>query len=77
MDDIARGVASAAPTLQSVLLQVLVTEGVLTPAKALEAVDRAIGAVDANPTSEAEEAVAAAAEQCLEGVRDGIASMIV
>jgi 3-oxoacyl-[acyl-carrier-protein] synthase II len=31
MDDIARGVASAALTLQSVLLQALVNEGVLPP----------------------------------------------
>ena len=77
MDDIARGVASAALTLQSVLLQALVNEGVLPPVKVLELIDKAIGAIDTNPTSEAEEAVAATAEQCLEGVREGIASMIV
>ena len=77
MDDIARGVASAAITLQSVLLQALINEGVLTPAKVLEVIDKAIGAVDANPMSEAEEAIVATAEQCLEGVREGIASMIV
>ena len=77
MDDIARGIASATMTLQSVLLQALINEGVLTPAKVLEVIDKAIGAVEANPTSEAEEAVAATAEQCLEGIRDGIASMIV
>jgi hypothetical protein len=77
MDDIARGIASAALTLQSVLLQALVNEGVLTPARALEVVDQAIGAVDGHPKSEAQEAVAATAEQCLEGIREGIASMIV
>jgi hypothetical protein len=76
-DDIARGVASAALTLQSVLLQALINEGVLTPAKVLEMIDKPIAAVDEHTTTEGEEAVAVTAEQCLEGVREGIASMIV
>ena len=59
------------------LLQALINESVLTPQKVLEVIDQAIGAVDENPTTEAEEAIAATAEQCLEGVREGIASMIV
>jgi hypothetical protein len=77
MDDISRGIATAAMTLHSALLQALVNDGLLTPAAALEVVDKALGAIDENPKSEAEEAVAAVAEQCLEGVREGIATMIV
>jgi hypothetical protein len=48
----------------------------LTPVAALGIVDKALGAVDASPQSEDEEAVAAVPEQCLEGVREGIATMI-
>jgi hypothetical protein len=76
MGDISRGIATAAVTLHSVLLRALIEQGLLTPAAALGIVDKALGAVDASPQSEAEEAVAAVAEQCLEGVREGIATMI-
>jgi hypothetical protein len=78
MDDVARGVASAALTLQSIVLQALINEGLLAPHKVLEIVDKALDAVASHPTaSEAEQATSATAEQCLEGVREGIASMIV
>jgi hypothetical protein len=42
MDNIARGTASAALTLQSVILQALVYHGAMTPAEALEVVDKAV-----------------------------------
>jgi hypothetical protein len=44
MDEISRGIATAALTLQSVLLQALVAKGVLTPAEALDVAERAVKA---------------------------------
>ena len=44
MDAIARGTATAALTLQSVILQALVYHGNMTPAEALEVVDKAVTA---------------------------------
>ena len=44
MDEISRGIATAALTLQSVLLQALVSKGVLTPEEALEVVDEGLDA---------------------------------
>jgi hypothetical protein len=49
VDDMARGVATAALTLQSVLLQTMAADGTLTPARALEICDRAIAATRARP----------------------------
>jgi len=42
MDNIARGAASAALTPQSVILKALVYHGTMTPAEALEVVDKAV-----------------------------------
>jgi hypothetical protein len=64
MDDISRGIATAAMTLHSVLLQALIEQGLLTPVAALGIVGKTLGAVDASPQSEDEEAVAAVPEQC-------------
>lgn len=73
MDDIARGIATAALTLQSFLLQALVHRGVLTSEEALDIVDRSVAAA-ANPL-DAEEVglVAEVVQSCLAGVREGLA----
>jgi hypothetical protein len=39
MDDVARGIATAALTVQSALLQALVAHGAMSPEQALEVVD--------------------------------------
>ena len=49
MDETSRGIATAAPTLQSVMLQALVSKGALTRAEAFEVVDAegpVVGAAD-------------------------------
>jgi hypothetical protein len=56
MDDVARGIAGAALTLQSVLLQALVYKEVLTPTEAL--VDKSLQAVRAESPRPAPDAVA-------------------
>jgi hypothetical protein len=45
MDDISWGIATAALALQSVMLQALVSKGVLTTDEALEVVDKSLDAV--------------------------------
>jgi hypothetical protein len=45
MDDTSRGVATAALTLQSVLLQALVCKGILNTDEALEVVDKSLDVV--------------------------------
>jgi hypothetical protein len=75
MDDIARGLATAALTLQSVLLQALVNKGVMVPGEALEVVDKSLGAVREAPGDLASRAVAQAAYDCLESVREGVADL--
>jgi hypothetical protein len=42
MDDISRGIATAALTLQSVMLQALMSKGVLITDEALEVVDKSL-----------------------------------
>jgi hypothetical protein len=42
MDEITRGIATAALTLQSAMLQALVAHGVVSPAQALDIVDLAL-----------------------------------
>jgi len=76
MDDSARGIATAALTLQSVLLQTLVGNGGLTRAQALQAVDRTLDAVASHPDAEATGEAAEIARICLNGVRDGLAELI-
>ena len=58
MDDIARGIATASLTLQSVMLQALVAKGLLTRAEAIEIVDKSLDAVVATPDDEGAVAVA-------------------
>jgi hypothetical protein len=76
MDDVARGIASAALTLQSVLLQALVYKEVLTPTEALEVVDKSLEAIRAGSPGPASDPIAQAAHDCLEGVREGIADLV-
>jgi hypothetical protein len=73
MDDISRGIATGALTLQSMMLQALVSKGVLTSAEALAAVDKSLDAVIETPDDEEEvEAVAEVAHACLAQVREGL-----
>jgi hypothetical protein len=44
MDEVSHGVATAALTLQSVLLQALVSKGVLSHGEALEVADKCLAA---------------------------------
>ena len=76
MDDMARGVATAALTLQSVLLQTMVADGTLTPARALEVCDRAIEAYQGTASTEAEKAVAAMTVQALMEIRGAITGLL-
>ena len=61
MDDISRGIATAAHTLQSVILQALVSKGVLTTEEALEVVDKSLDAVTDTPGDEEVQEAAEAA----------------
>ena len=74
MDDISRGIATAALTLQSVMLQALVSKGVLTTAEALEVVDKSLDAVLDTPDDEGVDDVFEVANACLEYVREGLQS---
>jgi predicted exporter len=66
MDEAARGIATAALTLQSVLLQGLIANGTMTPGQALEAVDRALAATIGSAKSRAEKAVALVTAEALQ-----------
>ncbi len=77
MNEAAQGIATAALTLQSVLLQALVHMGVLTREDALGIVDRSLAAAAEVPRDEAAGKVAEITPGCLEGVREGLAAMAV
>jgi hypothetical protein len=72
MDDISRGIATAALTLQTVLLQALVSKGVLSPDEALEVVDKSLEAVMDTPEDEEVDEIAEVAHACLEQIREGL-----
>jgi hypothetical protein len=74
MDDTSRGIATAALTLQSLLLQALVSKGVLTIGEALEVVDKSLDAVLDTPDDEGVDDVIEVAHACLEYVREGVQS---
>jgi hypothetical protein len=76
LDDLARGVATAVLTLQSVLLQSLVANGTMAPAQAFQVVDKAPAASIWTAKSKQEKTVAAVTVGALEGVREGIADMV-
>ena len=69
MDDSARGIATAALTLQSDLLQALVRKALLTRAEALDIVDSSLLNAASHPDAEA---TAEITRICLQGVRDGL-----
>jgi hypothetical protein len=75
MDDIARGTATAALTLQSVILQALVYHGTMTP-EALEVVDKAVTAAALGAKDKSQMEMANVTRGCLEGVREAIAEMM-
>jgi len=75
MDEVARGIATAALTLQSAVLQALVAHGVMSPAQALEAIDLAMDASMRN-ASKAEEDVELVVIEALEGVRVGLVDLL-
>ena len=75
MDDMSRGIATAALTLQSVLLQALVQKGVIARKDALGIVDRSLEAAGNVPSAEAESELAEITLDLLAGVREGLAAM--
>ena len=76
MDEIARGVATAALTLLATLLQSLVANGAMTPAQALNVIEKALSASLGKASSSQEQDVALVTVQALEGVREGLADMV-
>ena len=76
MDEVARGIATAALTLQSAVLQALVAHGVMSPAQALEAIDLAMDASMRNAASKAEDDVEVVVIEALEGVRLGLVDLL-
>lgn len=75
MYDISRGIATVALSLQSVLLQVSIPRGVLTPAEALDVGDKVLAAARIDPRSYDEAQVAEVTVACLERIREGLAGM--
>ena len=75
MDDISRGIATAALSLQSVLLQALVHKGVLTPSEALDVADKSLAAARIDPRDDDEAEVAEVTVTCLEHIREGLVGM--
>ena len=76
MDEIARGVATAALTLQATLLQSLVANSATTPAQALNVIEKALSALLGKASSKEEQDVALVTVQALERVREGLADMV-
>ena len=76
MDEVARGIATAALTLQSAVLQALVAHGVVSPTQVLEAIDIAMDASMRNAASNAEDDVELVVIEALEGVRLGLVDLL-
>jgi hypothetical protein len=76
MDEIARGVATAALTLQSALLRTLVASGAMTPAEALDVIEKALAASLGKASSREDQDVALVTVEALEGVREGLADLV-
>ena len=75
MDEISRGLATAAIALQSAMLQALVKKGMFTLEEALEVVDKGLDAFVPGAEDPDAAAVAWAAQTGLDGVREGLAGM--
>ena len=69
MDDSARGIATAALTLQSDLLRALVRKALLTRAEALDIVDSSLLNAASHPDAEA---TAEITRICLQSLREGL-----
>ena len=76
MDEVARGIATAALTLQSALLQALIAHGAMSPEQALEVVDLAVEASARKQASKAEDDVGLVTVEALQEVREGLADMV-
>jgi hypothetical protein len=76
MDAMARGIATAALTLQSTLLQSLAYRGAMTPGEALGVVDEALEAAKGAVRGKDEQEVANIARKCLESVRESLKEMM-
>ena len=72
MDDSARGIATAALTLQSNLLNALIRKAVLTRVEALDIVDSSLLNAASHPDAEATLEAAEITRICLQGVREGL-----
>ena len=72
MDDSARGIATAALTLHSDLLQALVRKALLTRAEALDIVDSSLLNAASHPDAEATLEAAEITRIRLQGVREGL-----
>ena len=70
MDDSARGIATAALTLQSDLLKALDRKALLTRADALAIVDSSLRSAASQPDEAAD-----IARICLEGLREGLVEL--
>ena len=76
MHDSARGIATAALTLQSDLLKALVHKTLLTRAEALAIVDSSLLNAASHPDAEATLEAAEITRICLQGVREGLVGTI-
>ena len=76
MDEVARGIATAALTLQSAVLQALVAYGDMSQAQALEIVDVAMDASMRNAALKAEDDVELVVIEALQGVRVGLVDLL-
>jgi hypothetical protein len=74
MDNTSRGILTAALTLQSVMLQALVSKGILTIDDAFEVVDKSLDTLLDTPDDEAVHEVIEVAYACLEHLREGLQS---
>jgi len=76
MDHVARGIATAALTMQSIMAQALVANGVMTPSQVLEMIDLALDASRGRATTPVEKKIELVALQCLEDMREALAALV-
>ena len=76
MDEVTRGIPTAALTLQSAVLQALVAYGVMSQAQALEVVDVPMDASMRNAALKAEDDVELVVIEALQGIRVGLVDLL-
>ena len=76
MDEIARGIAMASLILQSPLLLSLVANGAMTPAQALNVIEKALAASHGKGSSKEEQDVALVTVETLQGVREALTDVV-